>query len=441
MSERLSRPQKLPCGAVLKNRIAKAAMTEGLADPNDNPSERHERLYRRWSRGGAGLLITGNVMIDRRYLERPGNVVIDHNSGEEALARWAEAGTVNGNHLWMQISHPGRQCSRTSNWKPVAPSDVKLKLVGLFSRPRAMTEDEIEDAIAGFARVAGIAKQTGFTGVQIHAAHGYLISQFLSPVTNQRDDKWGGGLGNRARFLLRTVEAVRKMVGPEFPVSVKLNSADFQKGGWSLEDCMKVVQVLGQSGLDLLEISGGTYEQPRLLGHDGEAETLAVPQLKSTREREAYFLEYARAIRSAARVPLMVTGGFRSRAAMEEALQGNELDVIGMARPLCVDPQLPSALLGGREELAHSWENELALGRGWLGPRSKSRLMKFINIQGQMAWFYRQIILLGDGESPDTERDLGAEFFQHMLGELRRARARTFRPRRHKRREPMGRLA
>jgi 2,4-dienoyl-CoA reductase-like NADH-dependent reductase (Old Yellow Enzyme family) len=424
----LASPLNLPCGAVLPNRIAKAAMTEGLADPDDRASERHVRLYRRWSEGGAGLLLTGNVMVDRRYLERPGNVVVDDNGGLDRLRDWAAAGTAAGNHLWMQISHPGRQCTRASSRRPLSPSDVQLELAGLFARPRPMTEADITDAIARYARVAAVARETGFTGVQVHGAHGYLISQFLSPVTNRRTDAWGGNLENRARFLLEVVAATRAAVGPDFPVAVKLNSADFQKGGFTLEECAEVARWLADAGVDLLEISGGTYEQPRMFEHEGMAQTAERPQRESTRRREAYFLEYAAAIQARARLPLMVTGGFRSRAAMAEALAAEETDVIGIARPLCVVPDLPRRLIAGEVEAAESYEHRLRFGPGkLLGPASPVKLFKLFNVQGEVAWFYRQILRLADGGEPDEGLSLRRALFAHYATELGVARRRRFR--------------
>jgi 2,4-dienoyl-CoA reductase-like NADH-dependent reductase (Old Yellow Enzyme family) len=419
---------RLACGATLPNRIAKSAMTEGLADADDRACERHVRLYRQWSHGGAGLLVTGNVMIDRRYLERPGNVVIDNNGGDDQLRAWARAGTEAGNHLWMQINHPGRQCTRTSSRRPLAPSEVQLHLLGMFAQPRAMRPEDIEDAVRRYARVAAMARATGFTGVQIHGAHGYLISQFLSPVTNRRTDEWGGSLENRARLLLDVVRAVRAGVGGDYPVAVKLNSADFQKGGFSLEECVQVATWLGEAGIDLLEISGGTYEQPTLLGHAGDEATAAEPGRVSTRRREAYFLEYAQAIRAAARVPLMVTGGFRSSAAMEAAVASGETDVVGLARPMCVDAELPARLITRSIERAESWERRLRLGPGrLLGPDSPLFVAKFLNVQGEVAWFYRQLLALADGRAPDTRLSAGRALIRHVRTELAVARRRTFR--------------
>ena len=220
----LAQPFELPCGAVLPNRICKAAMTEGLGDALLRATPLHENLYRQWSEGGAGLLITGNVMIDRHILERPGNVAIDVTyppsvsvQAKSALRRWASAATGAGNHCWMQISHAGRQSPRYVTRQPVAPSDVQLALLGNYAKPRALTEIEIRDFIDRFAKVAVIARETGFSGVQIHGAHGYLISAFLSPVTNRRTDIWGGSLPNRARFLLEGARHVVDQLGGALP--------------------------------------------------------------------------------------------------------------------------------------------------------------------------------------------------------------------------------
>jgi len=422
----LTQPLRLPCGATLPNRIAKAAMTEGIADAQLRASERHVRLYRAWAEGGAGLLVTGNVMIDRRVLERPGNVAIDPAPPDaEAMARlrnWAKAGTSNGNHLWMQISHAGRQSPWYVTGQPLAPSAVQLKLMANYRRPRALREEEILDFIQRYARVARTAREAGFTGVQVHGAHGYLLSAFLSPVTNQRGDAWGGSLENRARFLLEAVKATRAAVGADFPVALKLNSADFQKGGFSSEECLQVVQWLNSSGVDLLEISGGTYEQPRLLGYTGDADTAveaaqASVSSTSTQRREAYFLEYAEAIRKVAKMPLMVTGGFRSRAGMEQALQQGSVDVIGLARPLCTDADVPKRLLAGDESPLPNYEHSLKLGNGVFAPTTNVFLFKLVNLLGQQGWYYQQIARLGDGLKPALQRGVFNAFVRYLWDE------------------------
>lgn len=429
MTVSLADPIKLPCGAVLKNRIAKAAMTEGLADPLNRATARHAALYRRWAEGGAGLLITGNVMVDRRYLERPGNVAIDGPQTEEAreaLAVWADAATEAGSAIWMQISHAGRQSPKSVAVEPVGPSAVEIRLPGgQFGAPRALAHAEIEDVITRFAQAASTAKAAGFTGVQIHAAHGYLISEFLNPLVNQRSDQWGGALENRARLLMRVVGAVRAKVGSGFPVSVKLNSSDFQKGGFSFEDCLQVIEWLNGAGIDLLEISGGNYEQPSMMGIDGLEPAFEDDVRESTREREAYFIRYAEKSAEIARMPLMVTGGFRTRAAMEEALASGAADVIGIARPLCVDPELPAQLISGAVESAPSWENTLRLGPGFLGPNSHNDIIKALNGFGAMAFFYENLYRLADGKQAKRKMALLPAFLKFQAGEARTAKALT----------------
>jgi 2,4-dienoyl-CoA reductase-like NADH-dependent reductase (Old Yellow Enzyme family) len=406
-------------------------MTEGIADAQLRATDRHATLYRTWSEGGAGLLLTGNVQVDSDDLERPGNVAIDPTAPEtvsaaarERLARWAQAGTAAGNHLWMQISHAGRQSPWYVTRRPKGPSAVKLELLGNYCTPRALTEVEILDLVQRFSIAATIARDTGFTGVQVHGAHGYLISSFLSPITNLRTDAWGGPLENRARFLLETVRAVRRAVGPDFPVALKLNSDDFRKGGFSHTECLQVVEWLNGESLDLLEISGGTYEQPRLIGAEGRAGD-AVPVRASTRAREAYFLDYAEAIRKVARMPLMVTGGFRSREAMEAALEG-ACDVIGLGRPLCWQPDLPRRLLARAVDRIERLEDRLRFAeRGWRSPSSPFTLAKVLNAFGAQSWYYCQLFRLADGQPADLERSMLSTLVEYLRDELRASRLRA----------------
>jgi 2,4-dienoyl-CoA reductase-like NADH-dependent reductase (Old Yellow Enzyme family) len=420
----LATPLPLGCGVTLPNRLFKSAMTEGLADPHDRATARHVTLYRQWSAGGTGTLVTGNVMVDRRYLERPGNVVVEDETGVEALAAWAAAGRSAGNQLWMQISHPGRQCTRFVTSEPVAPSAVQLRLGGLFGKPRALEEDEILDIIRRFAETARIAKLAGFSGVQVHGAHGYLCNQFLSPRTNVRTDGWGGPLEKRARFLREVVRGVRRVVGPGFPVSVKLNSSDFQKGAFTHEDACQVAAWLVEDGIDLLEISGGTYERLRLFGIGREEDQA---KAAGTERREAYFLEYAAAMRKAARVPLAVTGGFRTRAAMVASLADRQLDVVGLARPLCTTPDLGRRLLDGSETHARADEKLLRLGPGWFGPASSNAMIRGMNAQAQTAWFYRQLICLAEERPLELGLSGRGALLRHYVNEFRLSRARVHR--------------
>ena len=402
----LDQPLTLPCGAVVPNRMCKAAMTEGLAHSDGTASEELERLYGIWSDGGSGILLSGNIQVDGDHLERPGNVIVDSKLSDEAFAalqRMAAAGTRNGNHLWAQISHAGRQTQKIVNPSPKAPSAVRLRLPqSQFGEPVALTAEEIELVIERFVACAVTCKEAGFTGVQFHSAHGYLLSQFLSPLTNQREDEWGGTLENRARALIAIVANAREALGTDFPISVKLNSADFQKGGFDFDDSLTVAKWLADVGVDLLEISGGTYEQPRLLNLDGvepiEEQSLA----RSTLAREAYFVDFAKAMRQELSIPIMVTGGLRRREVMNHVLETGGADMIGLGRPLCVDADGPNRLLNGEDELAR-YEDSLSLLPGWLMWLTKFNAVRTINSFATQFWFYEQIANIGRTGATDPK--------------------------------------
>ncbi|MDV2080641.1 NADH:flavin oxidoreductase/NADH oxidase family protein [Marinobacter xestospongiae] len=331
----------LPNGATIPNRIAKAAMEENMADPEMAPSEQLLQLYRSWASGGAGLLITGNVMVDRRAMTGPGGVVLEDDSQLAKFKRWAQVGRSKGAQFWMQINHPGRQMPGKLGQQTWAPSAVAVELGSLskhFNPPREMTENVIEDVIRRFVHTAQLAEQAGFTGVEVHAAHGYLISQFLSPLTNKRQDQWGGSLENRSRLLLEVVKGIRAVVSPEFAVAVKLNSADFQRGGFSPEDARQVLEMLNEFAVDLVELSGGSYEAPAMHGRARDGRTLA---------REAYFLEFARELKRAAAMPVMVTGGIRRQAVAEQVIASG-IEMVGIATALAIDPHLAAAWRQGQ---------------------------------------------------------------------------------------------
>jgi len=406
MTTLFSQSLELPCGAVLPNRLSKAAMTEGLATADGLPTAELARLYGLWSDGGAGMLLSGNIIVDKDHLERPGNVVIDRPPSEEmqeALKRWADAATRNGNHFWAQISHAGRQTQKLVNPNPKAPSAVKLGLPGgQFGEPVVLTSVEIEEIIVRFGICAAAVKKAGFTGVQIHAAHGYLLSQFLSPRSNLRTDEYGGDLANRARVLLAVVASVRAAVGPDFPVAVKLNSADFQKGGFAFEESLQVAQWLQEASIDLIEISGGTYEQPKLLGLSGMEEEEKQNVAESTLMREAYFVDFAVAMGEKVNVPLMVTGGFRQRAAMEQALQSGSADVIGLGRPMCVMTDAPNQLINGLDELPR-YEDSLSLFPKWLAWLGNLKILKAVAGFAVQYWYYGQIDAIGRTGSANSK--------------------------------------
>jgi 2,4-dienoyl-CoA reductase-like NADH-dependent reductase (Old Yellow Enzyme family) len=332
---------KLPNGQTVGNRIAKAAMEENLADRDQAPSRELFRLYQAWADGGAGLLLTGNVMIDRRAMTGPGGVVLEDERHLDRFRQWAEIARSGGAKVWVQLNHPGRQTFANMGQQALAPSAVALEMGSfskLFAEPKPMTEHDIEDVIQRFARSAALAEKAGFTGVQIHAAHGYLLSQFLSPLTNRRTDRWGGSLENRARLLLSVIEAVRQAVSPQFCVAVKLNSADFQRGGFDTDDARQVIEWLNEQPIDLLELSGGSYEAPAMQGEARDGRTLA---------REAFFLEMASELASVARMPVMVTGGIRRLPIVEQVLDSG-IDMAGIATALAIEPSLVKHWREGR---------------------------------------------------------------------------------------------
>ena len=428
MNDILANPLTLPCGAVLPNRLCKGAMTEGLADAHNNATQSHIGLYERWARGGVGMMLTGNVQINRRHLERPGNIVVDKATSKEglqSLERFAEAAKSHGGKIYMQISHAGRQTPKTVNPTPMAPSDVGVDLPGgQFGKPVAMSSADIEDVISGFAFVARTAKETGFDGVQIHAAHGYLLSEFLSPIANRRTDAYGGDIGGRSRLLLEAVKAVRTETGSDYPIAVKLNSADFQQGGFTHEECLQVVTMLNEAGVDLLEVTGCNYEQPTMMGSEGLEPVFEIETRASTRKREAYFLDYSRSVRAVAEMPVMATGGFRTRSTMIAALEDGDADMIGLARPLCVDPDAPSKLLNSELEQLRPWEQELKLGpTKWLSSDSPFGLIKAMNGFGAQAWFCLQIERLARGESPEVNLGVFKALMTYQSQESKRAKA------------------
>ena len=394
----LDQPLTLPSGLTLPHRIAKAPMTENLADADNQPTEGLERVYRRWAQGAAGgLLVTGNLMVDRRFLERSRNVVADERLDVARLARVREAAT--GSAVIAQLSHPGRQTNRFVAAHPVAPSAEAgaVRMAGLFGRPRMLSDGEIEAIVAGFGSAAARCEQAGLDGVQVHAAHGYLLAQFLSPHVNRRTDRWGGDLAGRSRALLESVRAVRAATGDGFTVAVKLNSSDFRHGGFTEDDAEQVVRMLVEEGVDLIEISGGTYENPALFG---EVEGLG--------HKEAYFAAFAQRVRATAGpVAVMLTGGIRTRAAMEQLLADGGVDLIGLGRPLAIEPDLTRRLLAG--DAGH----EL--------PRYK--LPTLAGLAGESEWYESQIARMGRGQDPDPSLHAAVAATRFVLGEAVRGLA------------------
>ena len=325
----------LPSTLVLKNRIFKAAMEENMATAEQEPGIAIFNLYKAWSAGGAAAIITGNVMVDPLAMTGPAGISLHANSNLTPFKKWAELGKQNDTKIIMQINHPGRQTYKNMGGKVLSPSDVALDLgkhSSLFSQPKAMDKCDIEDVILRFTNTATLAEKAGFDGVQVHGAHGYLLSQFLSPLVNKRDDEWGGDLTNRSRLLLEIVKSIKAATSSSFSVSVKLNSADFQRGGFDVDDAKSVVTSLEKLQIDFVELSGGSYEAPAMQGRTADSRTLA---------REAYFLEFADAIAKQTELTVMTTGGIKKRDVAEKVLQSS-VDIVGIASAMAYQPDLPN---------------------------------------------------------------------------------------------------
>jgi len=330
-------PITLPNGTTIKNRFFKSAMSEGMGTRDFQPKKNIATLYKRWAEGGTGLIITGNIMVDPKGTAEPGNIVFDKNSNMEILKEWAKQGQQHGAKVMVQLNHPGKQAPKTVSKQTVAPSAIPLGngLNKLFSTPRALTTSEVEELVQKFVTSAKVAKEAGFSGVQIHAAHGYLISQFLSPHDNRRTDKYGGSLENRMRFLKEIYLGMREELGKDFTIGIKINSTDFKEDGLTEEDSLKTIIELANLGLDFVEISGGTYERPAMMGATS----------KST--NQVFFAEYSKKLKQKIKIPVVVTGGIRSINAMNTLLNDNTTDFIGIARPLTIDPNIPNKIKQG----------------------------------------------------------------------------------------------
>lgn len=367
---------RLPSGLHLENRLVKSAMTEGLATDDGLPSPALLRLYARWSTSGAGLLVTGNVGIDADHPVRPRDVILGPDVPLTPFEAWARTAKASGAKIVMQLNHGGRQTPRFVNARPLGPSEgAAVKMLGAFGDPRAATAREIADVVHRHAAAATFAERAGFDGVQVHAAHGYLLNQFLAPDVNRRTDRWGGSIANRARLLVDCVRAVRGATGRRFSVCVKLNAGDFLRGGFGEDESLDVVAMLAKEKIDLLEISGGRYESGASFGH-----------ATTPNAREAYFLSFARRARAVIDVPLLLTGGLRSRAAMDAALDDDALDLVGIARPMTLVPDYPRRLLAN-EALPHVASRKLGLA-ALEGP-------------AELAWYYWQLARLADGHEPE----------------------------------------
>lgn len=381
----LFEPLCLPCGLILKNRIAKSAMSDSLGDGTGHPSDEQLRLYQRWAEGGSAVSIIGELQTSPDYAEKPGNLVLDAASDLGRFRRLAEHGTTNGTQLWAQLGHAGALAYAPTS-TPKGPS--ALDLPGL--RCAEMSVEEIDAIPLSFAKTAQLAQKVGIGGVQIHAAHGFLLSQFLSPLFNKRSDQYGGSIANRMRVLLDSVSAVRAATGPEFAIAVKLNSSDQLEGGLTEKDALEVVAALGSTSVDLIDISGGTY----------------FPGTKSASDAAGggpYFTNFSRQARRRTSKPLMLTGGIKTRAQAEHIVTSGAADIVGLARALVLEPSLPNL-----------WQT---------GQTSEPRFPRFSHAPegGITAWYTMRLSAIG----ADTETTVDCDLHQAIRSYDARDAART----------------
>lgn len=334
----LNTPITLPNGAVIKNRFVKTSTNEAMGTRDMQPKPAIATLYKRWAQGGAGLILTGNVMVDLHALAEPGNIVVDEHSDIKRLQAWAQAGNAYDATCIMQLNHPGKQAPKTVSKQPVSPSAIPMQgdVASFFNPPRELTTAEIHQIVHRFTTAARIAAQTGFIGVQLHAAHGYLLNQFLSPHDNKRTDQYGGTIDNRMRIIEEIYTSIRATCPASFIVGIKLNSTDFTPDGFSETDSLYVAQRLAKLGIDFIEVSGGNYERPTM------------SQATTSHNDRVFFADYSAKLKTLIDTPVIVTGGIRTVHSMQEILEHHTADMIGLARPMAINPDIPRLVLEGQ---------------------------------------------------------------------------------------------
>lgn len=359
----LELPLDLPCGVQLKNRLIKSPMSDSLGDGTGNPTQTQIRLYERWAQGGTALSLIGEVQTTPDYPEKPGNLVLVADADLRALRELARRGSTNGAHIWPQLGHAGALAhGPISTPKGPSPLDVEgLKCDG-------MSLEEINQLPDSYAQAAALAQKAGFGGVQIHAGHGFLFSQFLSPLFNHRTDAYGGTIQGRFRIIGKVITAVRQAVGASFPVGIRINAADKLQGGLTPQDAIKVVKLLDQTSIDLIDISGGTYFPGAASSSD------------SASSSGAYFTDFAKRAKDVTSIPIMLTGGFQTRDEAANALADGAADAISLARAMVLDPSLPNAWLS-REGRDPTFPTLMAPPRG-----------------GVTAWYSMRLTALGEDD-------------------------------------------
>ena len=367
----LGAPLKLPCGVVLNNRIVKAAMSDSLGDGRGNATEAQTRLYERWAQGGVALSLIGEVQGTPHYPEKPGNLVLTPSADNQALQELAQRGSINGTHVWPQLGHAGA-LSYLPISQPTGPSALDLAEL----QCAGMSIEDIESLPTMYANAALIAKSVGFGGVQIHAGHGFLLSQFLSPLFNHRIDEYGGSVEGRFRIVYEIIAAVRKAVGDAFPIGIKINSTDQLEGGLTEEDAMKMIAIIDQTSIDLIDISGGTYFPGAPASSDSSAGS------------GPYFVEFAERAKQITSIPIMATGGFKTRQQAVDAIESGAVDMVSIGRAMVLNP---------------------SLAKDWLSAKGGDpKLPRFVTNPpgGVTAWYSMRLTALAEDKEDTFDLDL-----------------------------------
>jgi 2,4-dienoyl-CoA reductase-like NADH-dependent reductase (Old Yellow Enzyme family) len=317
-------------GMILNNRFVRSATWEGMCEKDGRPTAKLASCYRDLAAGDVGLIITGYTFVRPDGKQLPGKMGIHTDDFAAEMRNLTQVVHNEGGKICIQLVHSGAQTTtETAGRRPLAPSAVKVEQFP--EEPEAMTKKDIDEIVMAFGDGARRAKEYGFDAIQLHAAHGYLINQFLSPLTNRRTDDYGGSVANRCRFLIEVYRRVRSEVGPDFPVLAKLNGSDNLEGGLDLNDAVYAARVLDKEKIDAIEVSGGTSAS-------GDKNPVRTKIDKPG--QEAYNLSLAREIKKAVRCPIMVVGGFRTLEVINKAITGDGIDYISMARPFIREPQL-----------------------------------------------------------------------------------------------------
>lgn len=368
---------KLPCGVILKNRLAKSPMSDSLGNGEGNPTKAQIRLYKKWAEGGVALSFIGEVQGDSRFPEKPGNLVISETSDPHLLSELGRQATIDGAQLWPQLGHAGALAHLPIS-QPKGPSTINIE--GLHCAE--MSSDEIKALPDMYAKTALLAKNTGFSGIHIHAGHGFLLSQFLSPLFNHRTDGYGGSIEARCRIILEVINRVRIAVGTSFPIGIRINSSDQLEGGLTEVESLEAIQRLNKTSIDLIDISGGTYFPGATASSESSSDGV-------------YFLDFAQRAKKVTDIPLLVTGGFKSRHQAIEALESGAADMIGLGRAMVLNPDLPKAWFdeaGGDPEF----------------PRFES-----IIPGGITAWYTMRMTAIAEGKEHEFSQDLASAIHEY----------------------------